>query len=200
MKDGLNDINVVSNLFAKVNGLSNDNCFLIVLNRDYNTMDSTSIMKTNAKIAGFKNGGVAGGLIGGAIASSAADSIQKTISEFQSKLNDKEKILFANNAYYGGFLVNITPNGLGVIPLTNSNKLIPNVKNFQPDLNNYVYFDNSEIETIKIEKLPLHFSSKRLAVYFKNLDNVCTQWTLLKKHKLIPYQKDNYNKLENIIR
>ena len=86
MKDGLNDINVVSNLFAKVNGLSNDNCFLIVLNRDYNTMDSTSIMKTNAKIAGFKNGGVAGGLIGGAIASSAADSIQKTISEFQSKL------------------------------------------------------------------------------------------------------------------
>ena len=39
--------------------------------------------------------------------------------------------------------------------------------------------------------------TKKLAIYFKNLDNVSTSWTLPKKHKLVSYQEENYNKLVN---
>jgi hypothetical protein len=48
---------------------------------------------------------------------------------------------------------------------------------------------------MKIEKLPLHFSSRKLAIYFKNLDNVSTQWTLPMKDKLVSYQQENFDKL-----
>ena len=33
--DGIKDINVVKELFSSVNGLEDDNIFLVVLNRDY---------------------------------------------------------------------------------------------------------------------------------------------------------------------
>ena len=48
---------------------------------------------------------------------------------------------------------------------------------------------------MEIHKLPLRFSTKKLAVYFKDLDGANTPWTLPTKHKLVSYQEENYNKL-----
>ena len=96
---------------------------------------------------------------------------------------------------YCGYLVNITDKGLGVIPLRNSGQLIPKIKDFITDIDNYVFIGNDEIARISIEKLPLHFSTKKLAIYFKNLDNISTQWTLPTKNKLVSYQEENCSKL-----
>ena len=196
--DKIKDINVVKDLFSSVNGLGEDNCFLVVLNRDYvpSSIDPSSTLKTNSTVAGAKVGGVAGGLVGGAIASSMNASIKEAVNEFNSKLTDQQKILFSRNVYCG-FLINVVDKGIGVIPLKNSGQLIPKIKDFITDMDSYVFINNDEIEKIKIEKLPLHFSSRKLAIYFKNLGNTSTQWTLPMKDKLISYQQENYNKLAN---
>lgn len=198
--EGINNISVVKELFSKVNCLEDDNCFLVVINRDYGTSSGAGgdILTTNATIVGAKNGGVAGGIIGGAVANSINNSVQQAVAEFQSKLNDKQKIVF--NPNYCGFLLNIVSNGIGVIPLKNDGQILPKIKDFKTDMDNYVYFNNDEIEKKEIQKLPLNFASKKLAIYFKNLDNICTPWTLPKKHKLVSYQEDNFNKLVNILK
>ena len=194
--DGINDLNVVKELFSSVNCLEEDNCFLVVLNRDYvpSSIDNSSTLKTSSTVTGAKVGGVAGGLVGGAVASSFNSAVEKAVSEFESKLNDKQKIVFSRNVYCG-YLVNIVSNGVGIIPLVNSGQLIPKIKDFITDIDHYVFMNNDEIEKIKIEKLPLHFSSRKLAIYFKNLDNIATPWTLPMKHKLVSYQEENYKKL-----
>ncbi len=196
--DGINNISVVKNLFSSVNCLEDDNCFLVVLNRDYiaPSIDNSSTLKNNSTVTGAKIGGVAGGIIGGAVANSINTAVEEAVNEFNNKLNDKQKIIFSRNVYCG-FLINVVNNGIGVIPLKNSGQLIPKIKDFITDLDNYVFINNDEIEKMELQKLPLHFSSKKLAIYFKNLDNVSTPWTLPIKHKLVSYQQENYNKLTN---
>ena len=196
--DGINDISVVKELFSSVKCLEDDNCFLVVLNRDYvaPSIDNSSTLKNSSTVAGAKLGGVAGGVIGGAVANSINSAVEEAVSEFYSKLNDKQKIIFSRNVYCG-FLINIVSNGIGIIPLKNSGQLIPNIKDFITDIDNYVFIDNKEIEKVEIQKLPLRFSVKKLAIYFKDLDNACTPWTLPIKHKLVSYQEENYNKLVN---
>lgn len=197
--EGIGNINVVKDLFSQVNCLADNNCFLVVVNRDYGTSSSAGdILTTNATIAGSKAGGVAGGIVGGVVANSFNNAVQQAVSEFHSKLNDKQKIVFNNS--YCGFLVNIVPNGIGIIPLRNDGQMLPKVKDFKTDLDNYVYFSNDEIEKKQIENLPLNFSSKKLAIYFKDLGNVSTPWTLPKKHKLVSYQQDNFNKIVELLK
>lgn len=195
---GIGNLDTVTNLFSSVNGLGEDNCFLVVLNRDYvsSNIDPSSTLKTNSTIAGAKAGGLAGGLVGGAIASSVNASVEKAVNEFNSKLTDQQKILFSRNVYCG-FLINVVDKGIGVIPLKNSGQLIPRIKDLITDIDSYVFMNNDEIEKIKIEKLPLHFSSRKLAIYFKNLGNIGTPWTLPMKDKFVSYQQENYNKLAN---
>lgn len=194
--DGLKDENVVKDLFASVKGLEDDNIFLVVLNRDYvpASIDPSSTLKTNATVTGAKVGGVAGGLVGGAIAGSFNAAVEEAVNEFNSKLTDEQKVLFSRNVYCG-YLLNIVDKGLGVIPLKNSGQLIPKIKDFITDVDNYVFIKNDEIEKIKIENLPLYFSAKKLAIYFKNTGKTSTQWTLPKKNKLVSYQQENFNKL-----
>ena len=197
--EGINNISTVKDLFSSVNCLEDNNCFLVVVNRDYvGSYNAGGILTTNATIAGAKSGGVAGGIIGGAVANSINNSVQQAVADFNSKLNDKQKIVFNTNTYCG-YLINIVSNGIGIIPLKNDGQLLPKIKDFKTDIDNYVYFSNDEIQKMEIQKLPLNFSSKKLAIYFENLGDICTPWTLPKKHKLVSYQEENYNKLENII-
>lgn len=197
--EGINNINMVRELFSRVNGLAADNCFLVVFNRDYGTTSTPGpLLGANSARVGAKAGGLAGGIVGGAIGSAISSSVEQAVHEFQSKLNNKQRIVFAQSVY-GGYLLNITPNGIGVIPLTNGNAMVVHVKNFVTDIDNYVFFSNDEISKMEIQKLPLRFSAKKLAIYFKGLENNCTPWTLPKKHKLISYQKDSYNKLASIL-
>ena len=196
--EGINNISVDKDLFSSVNCLEDDNCFLVVLNRDYvaSSIDTNSVLTTNSTMVGAKHGGVAGGIIGGAVANSISSAVQQAETEFNNKLNDKQKIVFSRNTYCG-FLINVISNGIGIIPLKNSGQLIPKIKDFITDMDNYIFISNDEIEKIEIQKLPLNFKSKKLAIYFKNLDNTCTPWTLPKEHKLVSYQQENYNKLAN---
>lgn len=198
--DGINNLNVVKDLFSSVNCLEDDNCFLVVLNRDYvpSSIDPSSTLKANSTVAGAKIGGIAGGIVGGVVANSVNSSVEKAVNEFESKLNDKQKIIFSRNVYCG-YLINVVNNGIGIIPLVNSGQLIPKIKDFITDIDNFVFVSNDEIEKIEIQKLPLYFSSKKLAIYFKNTGNVSTQWTLPKKHKLVSYQQENFNKLASKI-
>ena len=141
--DGINDINVVKNLFASVNCLEDDNCFLVVLNRDYvaSSIDTNSVLTTNATIVGAKHGGIAGGIIGGAVANSISSTVQQAETEFNNKLNDKQKIIFSRNVYCG-FLINVISNGIGIIPLKNSGQLIPKIKDFITDMDKYIFLSN----------------------------------------------------------
>lgn len=194
--DKIGNLEEVKNLFSSVKCLEDDNCFLVVLNRDYvpSSIDPSSTLSSSSTRVGAKYGGVAGGLVGGAVANSINSAVAEAVDEFNSKLNDRQKVVFSRNVYCG-YLVNIVKDGVGIIPLVNSGQLIPNIKDFITDLDNYVYFKNDEIEKIKIEKLPLHFSSRKLAIYFKGLDKTSTPWTLPMKHKLVSYQQENFNKL-----
>ena len=172
--DGINDLNKVKELFTNVKCMEDDNCFLVVLNRDYvaSSVENNTFYKNN----------------------SVNKFVEEAVNEFNNKLNEKQKILFSRNVYCG-YLINIVGNGIGVIPLKNSGQLIPNIKDFITDIDNYVFINNDEIEKIEIQKMPLRFSVKRLAIYFKGLDDANTPWTLPIKHKLVSYQEENFNKL-----
>ena len=172
--DGIKNLDTVKELFSSVKCLKDDNCFLVVLNRDYvaSSVENNTFYKNNAVNV----------------------AVEGVLKEFNEKLNDKQKIVFSRNVYCG-FLINVVKDGIGVIPLKNSGQLIPKIKDFITDIDNYIFIKNDEIEKMEIQKLPLRFSVKRLAVYFKDLDGANTPWTLPIKDKLITYQEENYNKL-----
>ena len=198
--DGINNIDSVKELFSSVKCIENENCFLVVYNRDYVAdFNGNQALTNNATVVGAKNGGIAGGIAGGIIANSIGNAVQEAVNDFNSKLNDKQRIIF-DTSLYCGFLINVTSKGLGVIPLTNNRKLLVKVKDFKTDIDNFVFFNNDEIEKMEIQKLPLYFSSKKLAIYFKGLGNVSTQWTLPKKHKLISFQEENFKKLVDLLK
>ena len=145
--DGISKLDVVKELFTSVKCIEDDNCFLVVLNRDYvaSSIDNSSTLKTNSTIVGAKAGGAVGGLVGGAVANSINNSVAEAVNEFNSKLNDKQKIVFSRNVYCG-FLVNVVSNGVGIIPLVNSGQLIPKIKDLITDIDNYIFFKNDEMD------------------------------------------------------
>ncbi|MBP3754421.1 MAG: hypothetical protein J6I66_06165 [Lachnospiraceae bacterium] len=194
---GLGDIKVVTDLFSQVGCNEDDNCIVIVTNRDFGTGSyAGDIMTTNSTVAGAKAGGVVGGLVAGAVAGAVNAAVQEKVGEFHRSLDYKKQIAF-DTRNYAGFLVNVVSNGIGVIPLKNSGQLIPKIKDLKTDADNFVFFENDEIETKALKKLPLHFSSVKLAICFKGTGElkVDTPWECPKKHKLIPYQEENFNKL-----
>ncbi len=195
--EGLGDLKVVTDLFAQAGCIEDDNCIVVVTNRDFGTASAAGdIMTANSTIVGAKAGGIVGGLVAGAVANTINESVQEQVSEFHSSLDHKKQIAFNTNTY-AGFLVNVISTGVGVIPLKNGGQIIPKVKDLMTDVDNYVFFENDEIETKALKKLPLHFSSVKLAICFKGTGElkVDTPWELPKKHKLIPYQEENFNKL-----
>lgn len=195
--DGIGDLSVVTNLFSQVGCVEADNCILVLTNRDFGTAaDAGSLMTATATVAGTKNAGVAGGVVAGAVVGALNAAAGKKVDEFNRSLDYKKKIAF-DTTTYAGFLINVVSNGIGVIPLKNSGQIIPKVKDLITDVEHFFFFSNDEIETKQIKKLPLHFSSVKLAICFKNTGElkVETPWELPKKHKLIPYQEENFNKL-----
>ena len=130
--EGIGNIETVKWLFSSVNCLRNDNCFLVVQNFDYmGSLDGSQgqITTANATIAGAKAGGVAGGIVGGLVGSAVSNAVNEAVQEFHSSLNDKQRIVF-DTSFYGGYLVNIMADGVGIIPLSNGGKLTPSIKNF----------------------------------------------------------------------
>ena len=198
--EGIGNIETVKWLFSSVNCLRNDNCFLVVQNFDYmGSLDGSQgqITTANATIAGAKAGGVAGGIVGGLVGSAVSNAVNEAVQEFHSSLNDKQRIVF-DTSFYGGYLVNIMADGVGIIPLSNGGKLTPSIKNFITDIANFIYFSNDEIESLKLEKLPLRFSTKKLALYLRGVNNKTSPyWVCPSKHKLVPYQEENFKRLLN---
>ena len=196
--DGIGNIDTVKSLFSEVDCLSNDNCFLVVQNYDYvgSLAGGEGQIATNSAVVGAKAGGVAGGIVGGIVGSAVSNAVNEAVQEFNASLDEKKKIVF-DTTVYGGYLVNVVEDGIGIIPLSNDGKLTPSIKNFITDIENFIFFDNDEIESIKLEKLPLRFSTKKLAVHFKGLKNTCPNWVCPSKNKLVPYQEENFKKLLN---
>ena len=187
--EGIGNLDIVTEMFRQVQCTEQDNCIVVVTNRDFGTSaNAGAIMTANATIAG----GVAAGAAVGAINAAA----QRKAGEFYMSLDQRKSIAFDTRTY-AGFLVNVISTGIGVIPLKNSGQIIPKVKDLITDLENFCFFRNDEIESKSLKKLPLHFSSVKLAICFKNTGElkVDTPWELPKKHKLIPYQEANFNKL-----
>lgn len=196
--DGIGNIETVKALFSGLNYLKDDNCFLVVQNFDYMGSLAGSqgtMLTTNSAIAGVKAGGVAGGIVGGLVGNAVASSVNKAVEEFHASLDEKKKIVF-DTTIYGGYLVNVTKEGIGIIPLSNNGKLTPSIKNFSTDIEHFISFTNEELESIKLEKLPLRFSTKKLALRFKGT-SACPRWVCPSKNKLIPYQEENFKKLAN---
>ena len=197
--EGIGNIETVRALFAACNCLRDDNCFLVVRNFDYMGSLAGSegqIAKNNAAVAGAKVGGVAGGVVGGLVGGAFSNTVNKAVQEFHNSLDEKKEIIF-DRTVYGGFLVNIIPEGIGIIPLSNDGKLTPSIKNFITDIERFIFFSNDEIEAIRFEKLALRFSTKKLALHLKGLNNICPNWVCPSKDKLLPYQEENFKKLLN---
>ena len=195
--EGISDLRIVTDMFSQVGCVEADNCILVVTNRDFGTgAEAGDIMTANATIAGTRGGGVVGGAAAGMIAGAINESVQEKVGEFHRSLDDRQRIAFSNRKY-AGFLVNVISTGIGVIPLKNSGQIIPKVKDLITDTDYFCFFSYDEIESMTLKKLPLHFSSVQLAICFKNTGElkVNTPWELPKKHKLIPYQEANFNKL-----
>ena len=195
--EGIGDINVVTELFRQVQCTEQDNCILVVTNRDFGTSSNAgTIMTANAAIAGTKSGGAAGGVAAGAVVGAINIAAQQKVNQFHESLDQRKRIAFDTRTY-AGFLVNVISTGIGVIPLKNSGQILPKVKDLITDVQNFCFFSNDEIESKRLKKLPLHFSSVKLAICFKNTGElkVDTPWELPKKHKLVPYQEANFNKL-----
>ena len=197
--DGIGNIETVKALFSQVNYLRQDNCFLAVLNYDYmgSLGGSTGQIATaNGAVTGAKVGGVVGGIVGGVAMNAFSNAVNEAVEQFYNSLDDRQKIVF-DTAVYGGYLVNIIPEGIGIIPLSNNGKLTPSYKNLSTDIANFVFFYNEEIEALKLEKLPLRLSTRKLALYFKNNPKSCPRWVCPQKEKLIPYQEENFKKLSS---
>ena len=147
-------------------------------------------------IIGAKTGGAVGGLVGGAVGGSLASSVQESADKFLSSLDPKQQLIF-DTGRYAGFLLNVLSTGIGVIPCYNGGQILAKVKDLTTDIDNFVFFSNDEIVSKELKKLPLNFSSVMFAVLFKNdaEPKVKTPWQMPKKHKLIPYQEENFNKL-----
>ncbi|MBR3516782.1 MAG: hypothetical protein IKO10_10750 [Lachnospiraceae bacterium] len=195
--EGIGNKDTVKELFAQVNGLREENCFLVVLNYDYvGSMGGSTgqIATANGAVVGAKAGGVAGGLVGGLVAGAGSNAVNEAVAEFKQSLDEKEKIVF-DTTVYGGYLLNIVSDGIGIIPLSNNGKIMPTPKNFTTDIEHYVFFANDEIEAIKLEKLPLRFSTKKLALYLKNRKDICPRWNCPAKDKLVTYQEENFKAL-----
>lgn len=195
--EGIGDLNVVTELFRQVGCVEADNCILVVTNRDYNTVSGAGDMATeNAADAGADLGGAVGGLVAGALVGAINESVKEQVGAFNRSLNERQKIAF-DTKHFPGYIVNVISTGIGIIPCRNSGQLIPNVKDLITDVEHFCFFPNEEIETKALKKLPLHFSSMKLAVCFKNTGElkVDTPWQVYKKHKLVPYEEANFNKL-----
>ena len=195
--EGISDLNVVTEMFRQVGCAEADNCIVVVTNRDYNTISNAEDMATeNAANAGANLGGAVGGIVAGALVGAINESVKEQVGAFNRSLNERQKIAY-DTKRYPGFIVNIISTGIGIIPCRNSGQLIPNVKDLITDIEHFCFFANEEIETKSLKKLPLHFSSMKLAICFKNNGNlkVDTPWQVYKKHKLIPYAETNFNKL-----
>ena len=200
--DGISDLSVVTNMFSQVGCVEADNCILVTTNRDFigGNSNAGNIMTTNAAIVGAKNGGLVGGLVAGAVANAVNTSVQGMVNEFNNSLDNKQKIAF-DTSTYAGFLINVISTGIGVIPLRNSGQIVPKVKDLITDIEHFFFIGYNELEDKKLKKLPLNFSSVQFAMCFKNTSDlkVYTPWQLPKKHKLIPYQETNFNKLAVIM-
>ncbi|MCR5214083.1 MAG: hypothetical protein K6E10_06680 [Eubacterium sp.] len=195
--EGISNLNVVTNMFAQVGCVEADNCILVTTNRDFGAVsDAGDILTANSTLVGAKHGGIVGGIVGGMVAGAINESVKGQVADFNQSLDYKKKIAF-DTGTYAGFLVNVLSCGIGVIPLKNSGQMIPKIKDLITDVENFCFFSNDEIESMALKKLPLHFSSVKLALCFKNTGElkVDTPWELPKKHKLIPYQEENFNKL-----
>ncbi|MBO6165188.1 MAG: hypothetical protein J6O17_02310 [Eubacterium sp.] len=195
--EGISNLNVVTNLFSQVGCVEADNCILVTTNRDFvGGSNPGNMLTTNATIAGAKNGGLVGGLVAGAVAGAINTSVQNQVNEFHSTLDARQKIAF-DRSTYAGFLINVLSTGIGVIPLRNSGQIVPKVKDLITDVEHFFFINYNELEDKQLKKLPLNFSSMQFAMCFKNTGKlkVYTPWQLPKKHKLIPYQEANFNKL-----
>jgi hypothetical protein len=195
--EGIGDLHVVTDLFSQVECIEREKCILVVTNRDFGTSSNAGdILTANSTIVGAKNGGAVGGAVAGVVAGAINSSVQEKVGEFNRSLDYKQRIAFDTRTY-AGFLINVISTGIGVIPLKNSGQIIPKVKDLITDIEHFVFFRNDEIESKRLKKLPLHFSSVQLAICFRNNSElkVDTPWELPKRHKLIPYQEANYNLL-----
>ena len=197
--EGISNLQVITNMFAQVGCAEADNCILVTTNRDFvggSSPDAGNILTTNAAIVGTKNGGLVGGLVAGAVAGAVSASVQEQVNEFNSKLDNRQQIAF-DRSTYAGFVINVLSTGIGVIPCRNSGQIVPKVKDLITDVEHSFFIRYNELEDKKLKKLPLNFSSMQFAMCFKNTGDlkVYTPWQLPKKHKLIPYQEANFNKL-----
>ena len=196
--EGISNLNVVTNMFSQVGCVEADNCILVTTNRDFigGNTNAGNIMTTNAAIVGAKKGGLVGGLVAGAVANAVNTSVQGMVDEFNNSLDNKQKLCF-DRSTYAGFLINVLSTGIGVIPCRNSGQIVPKIKDLITDIDNFFFISYNELEDKQLKKLPLNFSSMQFAMCFKNGGKlkVYTPWQLPKKHKLVPYQEANFNKL-----
>ena len=189
--EGIGDLNKVTELFAQLNCPGSDNCIGVATNRDFGAVvDPGDSISGRVTSAGANVGGIAGGIIGAAVGNAINNTVREAAAEFNQKTDEKQKIAFSTK--YAGFLINVTSEGVGVIPLRNGGQLMPNIKDCVTDAANFIFFSNDEIVKREMKNL---LWLKVFHLYFANIQ-VGTPWQVPKKHKLVPYQAENFKKLE----
>lgn len=96
---------------------------------------------------------------------------------------------------YPAYLINQTENGIGFIPLS-SNKILNNLKNFQPNLAAFTFIGQNYIENITIKNYAIINSRlKRMTIKVQNSNPLHLMVNV--KEKLIPYHEKNFSTFMN---
>ena len=94
-----------------------------------------------------------------------------------------------------GFIINLTEQGLGLIPLKNKGmQMVINVAKMEPQLDKFLFVPNDKIEFIEVKNF--NFLNKKLQKVNIKIQGLKTLYQVARiKEKDIAYQEDNVTKL-----
>ena len=131
------------------------------------------------KSAAFK-GAVAGKLVFGSVGFMVGNAIGREIDIKANKIYDHAHVL-----------INITENGIGIMPLKGS-VLTIDPRRSKPDYNDYVYFQNQDIKKISIQKY-MGLREQIKTVIITLADNHKLHFFIKMAERSLPYQEVNMN-------
>ena len=103
-----------------------------------------------------------------------------------------------SNNFYPGYLINVTENGIGLIPFEpscfttqypiNKMKIVPN---------SYIFINQEKIRNISVKKNPLCLKPSIRFVTIETNDGAKLNFRVSKKDKFITYQENNFTNFMN---
>lgn len=95
-----------------------------------------------------------------------------------------------NGRAWAGYLLNVNEMGFGILPFDNTKKLVVKPENLFPRFDEFVYIPYQQLVSVKIKRMVLGSSVKRVIIEIANAPKFELQ--VLAKEKKIPYHEANF--------